>query len=136
MALRTEASSGIRALCFGAAAILILLSGQAGANEQPSVTTRSGPHAQLSVTSLERHDGAWRVRGQLRLLPDPLRHSRPGRLLLEAVSNGRVLAQSEATTYRVVTANRRARQFGYRASLPAELPAGAILRVRHLPASP
>ncbi len=133
-------TSGARSVAFlvwlGVAAMSVLLPVPAKAVDSQSVATLGGPHTQLRVTEIERRDGAWWVRGRLQLLPDPLPRSRPGRVLLEATVDGRVVAQSEATLYRLVTANRRARQFGYCARLDAGLPAGAALRLRHLPARP
>jgi hypothetical protein len=91
--------------------------------------------AELKLLQIEeRGTGCW-VRGRLSLLPDPLPRSNPGRVVLDVLDpDGDVLATDEATLYRVVTADRRARIFGFTGSLRGDTRRGAVLRVRQVPA--
>lgn len=107
------------------------------AAQRNGIEAVSGPHSELSRLSVQTQATGWSVSGQLRLLPDPLRHSNPGRVVLQAVApDGRVLAAADATIYRIVTADPRARLFGFRGEIPDGFPAGVMLRVQHLPAGP
>lgn len=91
--------------------------------------------AELKLLQIEEAGtGCW-VRGRLSLLPDPMPRSNPGRVVLDVLdSDGRVLATDEATLYRVVTADRRARIFGFNGNLRGDMRGGTVLRVRQLPA--
>lgn len=107
------------------------------AAQHNSIETVPGPHAKFSRLDVQTKATGWSVSGRLRLLPDPLRHSNPGRVVLEAIApDGQILAASDATIYRLVTSNPRARLFGFRGALTDEFPAGVVLRVQHLPAGP
>ena len=92
--------------------------------------------AELKLLQVEKEGtGCW-VRGRLSLLPDPLPRSNPGRVVLDVLdSDGHVLATDEATLYRVVTADRRARIFGFSGNLRGDMRGGAVLRVQQLPAA-
>lgn len=105
--------------------------------ERTDVEMVTGLHSEFSRMYVQPKATGWSVSGRLRLLADPLRHSNPGRVVLEAVApNGRILAASEATIYRVVTANPRVRLFEFHGELNDGFPAGVMLRVQHLPAGP
>ena len=107
------------------------------AAERNGIETAASPHSKLSGLHVQATATGWSVGGRLRLLPDPLRHSNPGRVVLEAVApDGRVLAASSTTIHRVVTANPRARLFGFGGALTGEFPAGVVLCVQHVPALP
>lgn len=96
-----------------------------------------GPYSKLDRLCVQTQTTGWSVRGQLQLLDNPLRHSNPGRLMLQAVAaDGQILAASDATIYRIVTASPRARLFGFRGDLSDGFPTGTTLRVQHLPAGP
>ncbi|MEJ2061171.1 MAG: hypothetical protein P8Y64_11925 [Gammaproteobacteria bacterium] len=116
-------------------ALLLPLPALASANGALNVETQAGPDTRISAVQVAPQETRYLVRGEVRLLPDPLPHSNPGRVVLEAVADGKVVAHSEAVVYRVVTANRRDRLFGFRATLPRQLPPETVLRIRHLPAA-
>lgn len=99
-----------------------------------AVEALPGPHAQIDNVQVDSGKARTEVRGTVRLLPSPLPRSNPGRIVLEAVAQGRTLARSEATMYRIVTADRRARLFGFRAVLPMERRTDMRLRIHRLPA--
>ena len=119
------------------AVVLALLSYKpAFAVTSPTVELASEPGARLGFIEARQRDARWSVRGRLRLLPDPLVRSDPGQVVLELVApDGRIRSERQAVVYRVVTANRRARIFGFHGTLPDDLPKGTVLRVRHLPAA-
>lgn len=98
-----------------------------------AVETLPGPHARIENVQVDAGTAGREVRGTVRLLADPVPHSDVGRIVLETVVQGRTVARREAVVYRVVTANRRARLFGFRAVLPADPSAETLLRIRRLP---
>jgi len=98
-----------------------------------AVETLPGPHARFENLRVGAGKTALEVRGTVRLLAAPLPHSDVGRIVLEAVVRGRTIARSEAVVYRVVTANRRLRLFGFRAVLPADTSVETRLRIHRLP---
>lgn len=107
------------------------------AAERSTIEIATGSHSKFSHLHVQTKATGWSVSGQLRLLSDPLRHSNPGRVVLEAIAlEERVLAASSAMIYRVVTANPRARLFGFRGALTGEFPTGAVLRIQHVSALP
>jgi hypothetical protein len=126
--------------CSGALAVLtagLLFAAPRAAARRNGIETLPGPHAEFSRLSVQTTAAGWSVSGQLRLLPNPLRHSNPGRVVLQAVApDGQTLAAADATIYRVVTADTTARLFGFREELPDGFPAGTVLRIQHLPAGP
>ncbi|HET8700138.1 MAG TPA: hypothetical protein VFL97_00515 [Nitrococcus sp.] len=101
------------------------------------IETAPGPDSEFGRLCVQTQASGWSVQGQLRLLDNPLRHSNPGRVVLQAIApNGQTLAAADMTIYRVITANPRARLFGFRGGLSDGFPAAAVLRVQHLPAGP
>lgn len=107
------------------------------AAERNGIEIAASTHSELNGLCVQTKATGWSVSGRLRLLSDPLRHSNPGQIVLEAVdSDGRILAASNTVLYRVVTANPRERLFGFQGALVDGFPAGVALRVRHLPAGP
>jgi len=116
-----------------AAAALLCLPVLAAASDLGPVQALSGPGAAISRVQVTTCDGRPVVRGELRLFPDPLPRSAVGRVVLEAVSGDHVVARADTVVYRLVTADRRARVFGFRGGLPAGIPEGVYLRVRHVP---
>jgi len=92
-----------------------------------------GPNARIDNVQISIRGARLEVRGTVRLLPAPLPHSNVGRIVLEALTQDRTVARSEAVVYRVVTADRRARLFGFRATLPVDMPAKTHLRIYRLP---
>lgn len=92
-----------------------------------------GPNARIDNVQVCARGAHLEVRGTVRLLPTPLTHPMVGRIVLEAVADDRAITRREAVVYRVVTANRRARLYGFRATLPADMPAETHLRIYHLP---
>lgn len=120
---------------FAALALALLLPISAHSAGSNRIEAMSGPHSELGSLCVQTGASGWSVKGRLRLLPDPLRHSDPGQVVLEAVApGGKILAATNATIYRVVTANPRARLFGFRGALSDGFPSGAVLRIRHLAA--
>jgi len=102
----------------------------------PPLLVEPAAGATLRVTQVESTGSGWAVRGRLRLAPQALPQPDPGRVRVEARGPaGRVLAAADAPLYRVVTADRRARLYGFRGSLRGDFPDGAELRVRRLPSS-
>ena len=127
----------MKSILLAGLAVALSVTSSISAAERNSIEMAAGPHSELSRLCVQTKTDGWSVSGRLRLLPDPLRHSNPGQVVLEAVDpGGRILAGSEAVIYRVVTANPRERLFGFRGALVDGFPAGAALRVRHLPANP
>ncbi|MEJ2380387.1 MAG: hypothetical protein P8076_04290 [Gammaproteobacteria bacterium] len=131
--MRDPAVPGFHHLRLAVLALATLLPALTSANNAIAVGIRSQPDTPISHVRVVPAEGHWLVSGRLRLLSDPLPRSNPGVVALEAVAGGRVVAQSRAVVYRVVTADRRARRFHFRGHLPSGLPAGATVRVRHLP---
>lgn len=129
-----SAIAGFRHLRLAALALAILLPSLAGASDAIAVGIRTQPDAPISHVQVVPGQNHWLVSGRLRLLPAPLPRSNPGAVAWEVVDAGRVVVQGRAVVYRVVTADRRARRFHFRARLPHAPPAGSTLRIRHLPA--
>ncbi len=118
------------------ALLALLLQATPSVHAFDSIELSSDRATELELLQIEEQDAGCWVRGRLSLLPDPLPRSSPGRVVLDVLaSDGRVLATNEATLYRVVTANRRARIFGFSGNLRGDIPDGAMLRVRQLPAA-
>ncbi|MEJ2686900.1 MAG: hypothetical protein P8124_06760 [Gammaproteobacteria bacterium] len=114
--------------------VVALLLPTAGASAGvAAVDTQPGTHARIENVRIGAGKTGLEVRGTVRLLAAPLPHSDVGRIVLEAVVQGRTIARSEAVVYRVVTANRRLRLFGFRAVLPADTSAETQLRIHRLP---
>ncbi|MEJ2645274.1 MAG: hypothetical protein P8180_10135 [Gammaproteobacteria bacterium] len=97
------------------------------------IETLPGPNARIDNVQVCAGEARTEVRGTVRLLPTPLAPPIVGRIVLEAVAGNRAITRREAVLYRVVTANRRARLFGFRATLPANMPAETQLRIYRLP---
>lgn len=130
-----EVTTRVLIALLAASVLALWLPGSAYSAERSRIEAMSGPHSELGSLCVQTRASGWSVQGRLRLLPDPLRHSDPGRVVLEAVApEGQILAASNATLYRVVTANPRARLFGFRGTLADRFPSGVVLRIRHLPA--
>lgn len=92
-----------------------------------------GPNARIDNVQVSAREARIEVRGTVRLLPTPVAHPNVGRIVVEAVADDRAVTRREAVLYRVVTANRRARLFGFRATLPADMTAETQLRIYRLP---
>jgi len=126
--------TGFRQLPLAALALAMLLPSLTSAGDVIAVGIRTQPDTPISHVRVVPGQNHWLVSGRLRLLPDPLPRSNPGAVAWEVVDAGRVVAQGSAVVYRVVTADRRARRFHFRARLPHAPPPGSTLRIRHLSA--
>src|SRR5699024_7420799 len=108
----------MRNASFAILAMVLSLASPIAAAQSNGIETAPGPYSKLGRLCVQTKATGWSVRGQLRLLDHPLRHSNPGRLMLQAVAaDGQILAASDATIYRIVTASPRARLFGFRGDL-------------------
>jgi hypothetical protein len=102
----------------------------------PPLVVEPAGGATVRVTQVSPTDTGWAVRGRLRLAPEALPQPDAGRIRVESLDGrGRVLVSTEAPIYRIVTADRRARLYGFSAVVKGGLPDGGELRVRHLPSS-
>lgn len=106
-------------LAAGLEVALLLPTARATAGLAPIETLPGGPDARIENVQVSAGKAALELRGTVRLPAAPLLHSDVGvgRLVQEAVVQGRTIAHSEAVAYRVVTGNRRLRLFGFRGSL-------------------
>lgn len=102
----------------------------------PPLATDAGGGAAFSGVQVKDMDSGWEVRGHLRLAPEALPQPDPGRLRLEVRdTDGHLLASADAPLYRVVTADRRSRLYGFRGAVLGSFPADASLSLRRVPGS-